>query len=243
MGRKRNHSKSSAIRTAPPCPDILKAVTQFSLRATAPSAQRPPQPVESQPTPMVGPKYYLTNNIIDVDGHKLHQIVAARDIPEIGVQEGDLGGYVESERNLSHQGTSWIFAGKVYEQASVTDGATVRGTNVRVHDKACLNGGFTAYDDVHLYGNFRGTGCGKAAGRVDACDNTMIRGSGFATDGTIMRHRATVGGNARASASAVLTGTVELTGNFEAVGGNYCQGVLGGFSGLRNSIIRNDTPR
>ena len=32
----------------------------------------------------------------------LYRIRALRDIPEIDVKAGDLGGYVESENNLSH---------------------------------------------------------------------------------------------------------------------------------------------
>lgn len=254
MSGKRNRSKkNSAVNSAKYTyrPDILSKITQQSLETTARAVAQQRQTAAPQPQPdtVVSAKYYLTNDVIDVDGHKLHRIVAARDIPEIGVQEGDLGGYVESERNLSHQGTAWIFAGKVYEQACVIDGATVRGNNVHIHDTACLSGGFIAYDDAHLYGNFRGTGCGKAAGRVDACDNTIIKGSGFATDGTIMRHKATVGGNARAAAGAILTGNVELTGNFEAIGGHYSQGVLGRFPGTRtesparDNVWQDDTPR
>jgi hypothetical protein len=178
----------------------------------------------------VPPKYYLTNDVIDIDGHKLHRIIAARDIPEINVKKGQLGGYIESERNLSHRGTAWVFDnGQVYEQASVIDGAIVRD-EARVHGKACLSGQFAAYDEAHLYGNFRGTGYGKAAGRVDARDNTMIKGSGCATDSVQMRDNAIIGSNARASAGAILAGTVELTGNFDAIGGYYSQGVIGRFT-------------
>lgn len=249
MSGKRNRNRKSNPEKYTYRPSILSEITQQSLRDTAPTVTQPSIAPTPQPNTPVSPKYYLTNDVIEVDGHKLHRIVAARDIPEVDVQEGDLGGYIESERNLSHRGTAWVFDNaKVYGQASVIEGATVR-QNACVHDRACLSGGFIAYDDAHLYGNFRGTGCGKAAGRVDACDNTIIKGSGFATDGTIMRHKATVGGNARAAAGAILTGNVELTGNFKSIGGHYSQGVLGRFPGTRtesparDNVWQDDTPR
>lgn len=50
----------------------------------------------------------------------LHRIRAVRDIPERGVKRGDLGGWVESESNLSKSGTAWVFG-----DARVFDGARV----------------------------------------------------------------------------------------------------------------------
>ncbi|AJD93231.1 hypothetical protein JMA_39130 (plasmid) [Jeotgalibacillus malaysiensis] len=38
----------------------------------------------------------------------LYIIKALRDIPEIGVRKGDKGGIIESEKNLSQEGSSWI---------------------------------------------------------------------------------------------------------------------------------------
>ncbi len=232
-------------------PELERAVLE-GLKKDAAAAQQRQQQKQQQSTPQkpkqaiveqtpIMPKYYLTNNVIEVDGRKLHQIEAARDIPEIGVQEGNLGGFIESERNLSHKGTAWVFAGNVYENASVGDGATVRGEGVRVHGNAKLSGGFTAYDEVHLYGNFQGTGCGKAAGRVDACDNTIIFGSGFATDSVIMRHFAKVGANARAAGTTILTGRAEFAGNFESFGGHYMQGVMGRSPADRGERPERDT--
>jgi hypothetical protein len=244
----RNKSKKSVAQKFAYKPDpTLTELTRKTLEQEAAARQaevnkRKTANKETDTTPVL-PKYYLTNNIIDVDGHKLHQITAARDIPELGVQEGDLGGFIESEQNLSHRGTCWVFAGAVYEQAVISDGATVRGEGVQVHGQAKLDGGFTAYDNAQLYGNFRGTGCGKVAGRVDAKDYTMIKGSGFVTDGTIMRNRAVVSGNAHVSAGAVLAGNVEITGNYKAVGGTYTSGTVGRFTNDNATVERDTTFR
>ena len=42
------------------------------------------------------------------DGHNVYRIRALRDIPEIGVSKGDLGGCVDNEDNLSHKGLCWV---------------------------------------------------------------------------------------------------------------------------------------
>lgn len=57
-------------------------------------------------------KYELTNNMRFVPGFyamvRVYQIRALRDIPRHGVNAGDLGGWVESEDNLSQEDDSWI---------------------------------------------------------------------------------------------------------------------------------------
>lgn len=212
--------------------DINALADEAIARAVRLSAQKEKTNTTNQsPVSPASPKYYLTNDIIDVDGHKLQRIQAARDIPEIGVQEGDLGGFIESERNLSHKGTCWVFAGCVYEQAQITGGATVRGEKVRIHDSAILSDGFTAYDSAHLHGHFRGSGCAKACGRADAGDYAIQKGSSYLAGSAIMRGHAILGGNARADGSTVMTQRAEFCGNFETFGGNYTSGVMGRSAG------------
>ena len=53
-------------------------------------------------------KYELTNET-HPDHPTLYRIRALRDIPERGVKSGDLGGWVESELNLSPSGAAWVY--------------------------------------------------------------------------------------------------------------------------------------
>ena len=53
-------------------------------------------------------KYEITDEANPVY-QNCRRIRALRDIPEIGVKAGDLGGFVESEKNLSQEGNCWIF--------------------------------------------------------------------------------------------------------------------------------------
>lgn len=57
----------------------------------------------------------------------LCRIRALRNIPEVGIKAGDVGGYVQSEENLSQEGNCWVFRdAKVYGDARVCGNAFVK---------------------------------------------------------------------------------------------------------------------
>lgn len=77
-------------------------------------------------------KYELTDEILEVGGRVLHRINALRDFGNI--KQGEIGGWIENEDNLSHCGDCWIYGdakvlgnAKVLGDATVRDEATVRG--------------------------------------------------------------------------------------------------------------------
>ena len=81
-------------------------------------------------------KYELTSETPDYTGKTLYRIRALRDIPEHGVVAGDLGGWVESEANLSQDYNAWVSGdAHVYGNARVTDNARVSGSAC-VYDNA-----------------------------------------------------------------------------------------------------------
>lgn len=112
------------------------------------------------------PKYKLTDETIEFDGRTLHRIEALRDI--VNVKAGEKGGFVESEKNLSHQGDCWIFApsnfytydnddiAKVYGNARVYDNAQVYG-NAKVYGEAKVSGNARIYGDTKVFGNAKVT--------------------------------------------------------------------------------------
>ncbi len=53
-------------------------------------------------------KYELTDIKIEVFGKKLFRIKELRDIKRFGVEKGDLGGYIEKEKNLGHDDNAWV---------------------------------------------------------------------------------------------------------------------------------------
>ena len=88
-------------------------------------------------------KYELTDKTLEVDGRTLYQIKALKDFGS--VTKGDVGGYIESEKNLSHEGLCWIY-----------DDAWVSG-NARVSGYARVYGNSIVTDDARVYGNDRVT--------------------------------------------------------------------------------------
>jgi len=51
-------------------------------------------------------KYKFTKETLQFFGRTLHRIVATRDFGT--VKKGDLGGFIETEANLSHEGNCWV---------------------------------------------------------------------------------------------------------------------------------------
>ena len=82
-------------------------------------------------------KYELTD---ETSGSGLRRIRALRDIPRCGVKEGDLGGWVESEGNLTQEGDCWVSDdAQVFGIAMVFDNAQVCG-DARVFGIAMVGG-------------------------------------------------------------------------------------------------------
>lgn len=83
------------------------------------------------------------------DGVVLHRIRALRDMAH--AKKGDLGGWIEKEYNLSHDGDAWVL-----EDAQVLDNAKVSG-NAWLHGNARVYGG-EIWGDARVYdGEFGGS--------------------------------------------------------------------------------------
>ena len=85
-------------------------------------------------------KYILTDEVIDFNGHTLHRIKAVRDFA--CVKAGDLGGFIESEKNLDHDGGAWVSG-----DAMVSGDAWVSG-NAWVFGDARVSGDARVFGDA-----------------------------------------------------------------------------------------------
>ena len=65
-------------------------------------------------------KYELTGETINVFGKTLHRIRATRDFSN--VHAGDLGGFIEDERNLSHDENAWVGGNALVKGYAWVDG-------------------------------------------------------------------------------------------------------------------------
>ena len=90
-------------------------------------------------------KYELIEETIEWCGCTLHRIRALRDFGD--VKADDMGGYIESEDNLSHDGDAWVFG-----NACVSGNARVFG-DAQVSDNACVSDNARVYGDAQVFGN------------------------------------------------------------------------------------------
>ena len=133
-------------------------------------------------------KYILTDETIDHNGTTLYRIKSQISIPQVGdalgVGVGELGGWVESEANLSQSGNSWIYSdSKVYGHATVSEDARIMGPLVSVSGNAAVSGS------------------SFLNGVVNVEDYVSISGSSIITDavqlsGFLRLHNAILRGNA-----------------------------------------------
>ena len=94
-------------------------------------------------------KFELTAEFKMVMGRKLFRIKALVDFSD--VKAGDLGGFVEKEENLDHEGDAWV-----YGDAQVSGDARVSG-NARVYGDARVLGDAWVYGDAD-YTTIKGFG-------------------------------------------------------------------------------------
>lgn len=119
-------------------------------------------------------KYELTENYIIFNGRKLFQIKALISFGD--VKPGDLGGYIEKERNLSQwDDNAWVSDNAViYGNAKICGNAAICGNTV-ICDNAIIKGNAKICGDINVggYANI----CGNAAIQTNK-DYTYIRGFG-----------------------------------------------------------------
>lgn len=88
----------------------------------------------------------LKDEFIELDGRKLYRIKALKDFRD--VRKGTVGGYIESEQNLSQEGNAWVFGdAQVYGDAWVSVNARVlnRHSVVWFSNVGTENGTLTVY--------------------------------------------------------------------------------------------------
>ena len=101
-------------------------------------------------------KFELTTDTKMFFGRKLFRIKALISFGD--VTAGDLGGYVEKEENLSHDGNAWVFGNaKVSDNAKVSGEAKVSG-NAEVSGNAWVSGNAKVSGNAWVFGEARVSG-------------------------------------------------------------------------------------
>lgn len=144
-------------------------------------------------------KYELVkDDTIEVDGITLYRIRATKDFREVKI--GDLGGFIEKESNLAHEGNCWVHDNAcVYGNAYVHDDAQVRG-NAKVFGDALVYSGANVFDEAEISGD------------AHVCGDTLICGKAQVFDYAQISGDALICGNARVYGDSQISGDAAVSG-------------------------------
>ena len=93
----------------------------------------------------------LQDDKIEVSGRTLYRIRALKDFK--GAKAGDLGGYIEKEKNLSQEDNCWVCDNaRVFGEAYVSGNARVCG-NARVFGEAYVCGNARVFGEAYVCGD------------------------------------------------------------------------------------------
>jgi len=111
---------------------------------------------------MKNKKYILTDETIKLGEKRLYRIKAIKNF--FDVKEGDLGGFIESEKNLSHDGKAWVgVSAKVFGDAKVYHNAQVFGYA-------------QVFGDAKVYHNANVFTCAKVSGNAEVFGDAEVSG-------------------------------------------------------------------
>ena len=168
-------------------------------------------------------KYELIlNDSIELANCKLFRVRALINFADVKV--GDLGGYIQSEKNLSHDGDAWVADNaKVWGEAEVSENAKVLG-EAKVFYKAKVFGEAEVSENAKVYGSAQVAGSSKVSGHALVSGNVLVWGevevSGNAEvwENVEMSGKAKVSGDSEISGITVISGEVEVSGTAEVSG-------------------------
>lgn len=126
-------------------------------------------------------KYELTKETMCFDGVTLHRIRAIKDFGFI--EAGELGGWVESEKNLSQKGNCWIAKeAKAYGGAKIGDNAVLTHKAIACGNSTICNDTLVSNESVirgftYLYGNVEVSGKSVIDGYTKLHGHVMIIGA------------------------------------------------------------------
>jgi UDP-3-O-[3-hydroxymyristoyl] glucosamine N-acyltransferase len=149
-------------------------------------------------------KYKLTKKTTHINGKTLYQIKAL--ISFGNVKKGDLGGWIEKEDNLSHEGSCWVYDNAcVYDNARISNDARVLG-EARVYGNALVSDGAWVYGNAEVFDH------AWVRGNAWIYGNAMVCGSARVYDSTHIYGRACVSGNTRVSGNTIVSKQIKLVG-------------------------------
>ena len=123
--------------------------------------------------------YEMKYELIPSDREGFYRVKALRDFGN--VKKGDIGGYVEGEKNLSQLGDCWI-----YDNAKIYNNAVIRD-NARVCDNARIWGDSKILNYGQVYGNVEVCGDAVVCNCANVYHNARVFGNAIIRDNAVVR--------------------------------------------------------
>ena len=147
-------------------------------------------------------KFELTNETKIINGKTLYRIKALKNFEYDNIKIGDLGGFVEKEKNLSQYGNCWIYHNScvydkarisgnakiigecnIYDRAKISDNAWIENSEIfndayifdngRVYN-CIVKDNSNIFGDAHIYRNCTISGKSRIYGEVQVKDDSML---------------------------------------------------------------------
>ena len=122
------------------------------------------------------------------------------------VKAGDIGGWIEKEENLSHDGRAWVY------------GDAWVHSNAKVHGDAWVYGDAKVYGNAEVYGNAGVYGDAKVCGDAKVYGNAEVHGNAKVYGNAGVHGDAWVCGNAKVYGDAGVHGNAKVYGNARVCG-------------------------
>ncbi|MFK5215049.1 polymer-forming cytoskeletal protein [Glaesserella parasuis] len=146
----------------------------------------------------------LKDDTVEHFGRTLYRIKALITFGLVGA--GQLGGYIETEKNLDHSGNAWVY-----------DNALVYG-NARVFGNACVYDNALVYGNARVFGNAWMCGNARVFGNAWMCGNARVFGKAWVYGNARVYGNALVYDNALVYGDAWVYGNAQVYGNARVFG-------------------------
>ncbi len=161
-------------------------------------------------------KYRLTDEMQTIRDYTLFRIEALRDFAD--VKKGDLGGFIEKERNLAHEGNCWVYGNaRVYDRAEVSNEAQIMG-NATVSGRARVYENAIVTESANVWGNTRIRGRAIVSGEAMVHNHAIVNGDATVYGKALVYHDAEVKGQARIFGYAKVTDCSRVEGTSVVAG-------------------------
>jgi carbonic anhydrase/acetyltransferase-like protein (isoleucine patch superfamily) len=161
---------------------------------------------------VVNSKYELTKETITTpSGVVLHRIRALR--PFANVKEGELGGFIQDEKNLAVTGDAWVAdSAQVFGDAHVFSDAYVYG-DAQVFGNAQIFGDARVFGDAQVSGYAWVSGQARVYGQTCVHDQARVYDQACVSGDAHIFGQARIYNQAHVSGDAWVSGQARISGN------------------------------